>query len=410
MTRPHRFLLPMIILLGCITVASVLLWKGLSYAFFANVFLNSIIFAVLLFGIGYSFFQVLRLNPEVAWIEGFRRNQPGLSLARPPRLLAPMATMLGERKGRISLSAVSMRSLLDTIGTRLDELRDLGRYLIGLMIFLGLLGTFWGLLETVGAVSGVIAGLSTATDVSTLFNDLQTGLKAPLSGMGTAFGTSLLGLAGSLVLGFLDLQAGRAQNRFYNELEEWLSSLTRLSSGGPVSDGDQPIPAYIQALLEQTADNLENLQRTMARAEDSRVVRHAGDRVPRRPADAADRADARRADTDGAPRREPAGAEAACWQARRGSGPRRARHRRFDAHAYPQPRRAHGPAGRGHQQRPHPADPGDPQRDPAARAHDRGAGRRRALVGRRDARHDAPGGAPPKSTPGPASSTRWRPW
>jgi hypothetical protein len=271
MTRPHRFLLPMIILLGCIAVASVLLWKGLSYAFFANVFLNSIIFAVLLFGIGYSFFQVLRLNPEVAWIEGFRRNQPGLSLTRPPRLLAPMATMLGERKGRISLSAVSMRSLLDTIGTRLDESRDLGRYLIGLMIFLGLLGTFWGLLETVGAVSGVIAGLSTATDVSTLFNDLQTGLKAPLSGMGTAFGTSLLGLAGSLVLGFLDLQAGRAQNRFYNELEEWLSSLTRLSSGGPMSDGDQPVPAYIQALLEQTADNLENLQRTMARAEDSRA-------------------------------------------------------------------------------------------------------------------------------------------
>ncbi len=271
MTRPHRFLLPMFLLLACVALASVLLWKGLSFAFLANVFLNSIIMAVLLFGIGYSFFQVLRLNPEVAWIEGFRRNQPGLSLTRPPRLLAPMATMLGERKGRISLSAVSMRSLLDTIGTRLDESRDLGRYLIGLMIFLGLLGTFWGLLETVSAVSGVISGLSTATDVSTLFNDLQTGLKAPLSGMGTAFGTSLFGLAGSLVLGFLDLQAGRAQNRFYNELEEWLSSLTRLSTGGPVSDGDQPIPAYIQALLEQTADNLENLQRTMARAEDSRT-------------------------------------------------------------------------------------------------------------------------------------------
>jgi hypothetical protein len=270
MTRPHRFLLPMFLLLACVVLATVMLWKGLNFAFYANVFLNSIILAVLLFGIGYSFYQVLRLNPEVAWIEGFRRNQPGLSLTRPPRLLAPMATMLGERKGRISLSAVSMRSLLDTIGTRLDESRDLGRYLIGLLIFLGLLGTFWGLLETVGAVSGVISGLSTATDVSTLFNDLQTGLKAPLSGMGTAFGTSLLGLAGSLVLGFLELQAGRAQNRFYNELEEWLSSLTRLSTGGPVSDGDQPIPAYIQALLEQTADNLENLQRTMARAEDSR--------------------------------------------------------------------------------------------------------------------------------------------
>jgi hypothetical protein len=272
MTRPHRFLLPMILLLVGVAIASALLWKGLNFAWHANPFLNTLIFAVLIFGIGYNIFQVLRLNPEVAWIEGFRRNQPGLSLARPPRLLAPMATMLGERKGRISLSALSLRSLLDTIGSRLDESRDLGRYLIGLMIFLGLLGTFWGLLETVGAVSGVIAGLSTATDVATLFNDLQSGLKAPLSGMGTAFGTSLLGLAGSLVLGFLDLQAGRAQNRFYNELEEWLSSLTRLSSGGPVADGDQAVPAYIQALLEQTADNLENLQRTMARTEDSRAT------------------------------------------------------------------------------------------------------------------------------------------
>jgi hypothetical protein len=272
MTRPHRFLLPMILLLAGVLAATVLLWNGLSYAFQANVFLNTLIFAVLIFGIGYNIYQVLRLNPEVAWIEGFRRNQPGLSLSRPPRLLSPMATMLGERKGRISLSAVSMRSLLDTIGSRLDESRDLGRYLIGLMIFLGLLGTFWGLLETVSAVSGVISGLSTATDVATLFNDLQSGLKAPLSGMGTAFGTSLLGLAGSLVLGFLDLQAGRAQNRFYNELEEWLSSLTRLSSGGPVADGDQAVPAYIQALLEQTADNLENLQRTMARTEDSRAA------------------------------------------------------------------------------------------------------------------------------------------
>jgi hypothetical protein len=212
------------------------------------------------------------LNPEVAWIDSFRRNQPGLSMAKAPRLLSPMAKMLGERKGRISLSALSMRSILDSIGSRLDESRDISRYLIGLMIFLGLLGTFWGLLETVGAVSGVIAGLSTATDVGTLFNDLQTGLKAPLSGMGTAFGTSLFGLAGSLVLGFLDLQAGQAQNRFYNDLEEWLSSLTRLSSGGPVTDGDQAVPAYIQALLEQTADNLENLQRTMARGEEGRAV------------------------------------------------------------------------------------------------------------------------------------------
>ena len=294
MTRPHRFLLPMILLLACVAVASVLLWKGLSFAFFANVFLNSIIFAVLLFGIGYSFFQVLRLNPEVAWIEGFRRNQPGLSLARPPRLLAPMATMLGERKGRISLSAVSMRSLLDTIGDaarriarprplpdRPDDLPRPARHLLG------------------PARDGRRRQRRhrRPVDRDRRLHPVQRPADRPARRRSRAWAPRsaprLLGLAGSLVLGFLDLQAGRAQNRFYNELEDWLSGLTRLSSGGPVSDGDQPVPAYIQALLEQTADNLENLQRTMARAEDSRSSGNAGDRVARRPADAAHRADAR---------------------------------------------------------------------------------------------------------------------
>ncbi len=272
MTRPHRFLIRQIVFLAAVAVVAALLARGLTQAFLANPALNGLILGVLVLGIVYNLRQVLLLRPEVAWIERFRRNQTGLSVAQAPRLIAPMVTMLGERKGRISLSAVATRSLLDSIGARLDESREISRYLIGLMIFLGLLGTFWGLLETVGSVSGVISGLSTATDVSTLFNDLQAGLKAPLSGMGTAFGTSLFGLAGSLVLGFLDLQAGQAQNRFYNDLEEWLSGLTRLSTGGPIADGgDQPVPAYIQALLEQTADNLENLQRTMARAEESRA-------------------------------------------------------------------------------------------------------------------------------------------
>jgi hypothetical protein len=182
-----------------------------------------------------------------------------------------MVKMLGERTGRFSLSPVSMRSLLDSIGSRMDESRDLSRYLVGLLIFLGLLGTFWGLLQTVAAVGGVIATLSASTDTASLFADLQNGLKAPLAGMGTAFGTSLFGLASSIVLGFCDLQAGQAQNRFYNDLEEWLSAQTRLSSGSIGSgEGGDTVPAYIQALLETTADNLENLQRTMARTEDGR--------------------------------------------------------------------------------------------------------------------------------------------
>jgi biopolymer transport protein ExbB/TolQ len=275
MTRMRRFLIRQIVFLVALVGIVVALARGLTQAYLANPALNSLILGVLALGIAYNIRQVLRLNPEIAWIESFRRHQITLSASRPPRLVAPMAAMLGERKGRISLSTTSLRTLLDGIGSRLDESRDISRYMIGLLIFLGLLGTFWGLLETVGAVSTVISGLSATTDASTLFSDLQGGLKAPLSGMGTAFGTSLFGLAGSLVLGFLDLQASQAQNRFYNDLEEWLSSLTRLSSGGPAADGDQAVPAYIQALLEQTADNLEALQRTMARAEEGRGTANA---------------------------------------------------------------------------------------------------------------------------------------
>ncbi len=271
MSRPHKYLVRMIVLLVTVAAIVALLAPNLAFAFWANPGLNGVIFAVLLLGIAYNFRQVILLFPEVSWLERFRRDQPGLSVTKPPRLLAPMATMLGKREGRITLSPVSMRTLLDGIGSRLDESRDLSRYLIGLEVFLGLLGTFWGLLETVASVSGVIATLSTSTEVSTLFNELQAGLKAPLSGMGTAFGTSLFGLAGSLVLGFLDLQANQAQNRFYNDLEEWLSGLTRLSGGNAVGDGEQAVPAYIQALLEQTADNLEAFQRTLVRVEEGRA-------------------------------------------------------------------------------------------------------------------------------------------
>jgi hypothetical protein len=183
-----------------------------------------------------------------------------------------MATMLGEQRDRLSLSTLSMRSILDGIYSRLDESRDLSRYIIGLLIFLGLLGTFWGLLETVSSIADVIASLKfSGTDIGTVFTDLKKGLEAPLGGMGTAFSSSLFGLGGSLVLGFLDLQAGQAQNRFYNDLEEWLSGITRLSSGSLPGDGDHSVPVYVQALLEQTAESLENLQRILARGEESRI-------------------------------------------------------------------------------------------------------------------------------------------
>jgi hypothetical protein len=164
-----------------------------------------------------------------------------------------------------------MRSMLDTIASRLDESRELSRYMIGLLIFLGLLGTFWGLLLTIAAVADVISGMSVGSgDINALFEQLKTGLNKPLRGMGTAFSASMLGLAGALVLGFLDLTAGQAQNRFFNELEEWLASLTRVSSGVLGGEGEGSVPVYVQALLEQTAENMEGLQRTLSRGEDDR--------------------------------------------------------------------------------------------------------------------------------------------
>ncbi|NQV22409.1 MAG: flagellar motor protein MotA, partial [Rhodospirillales bacterium] len=220
------------------------------------------------------------LRPEITWIENFnfRLTQAGDqapdlgSVKGKPRLLAPMAAMLAERRGKMSLSPLATRSLLDTVGARLDESRDISRYLIGLLIFLGLLGTFWGLLQTISAVGGAISSLSVESgDFATLFSDLQAGLLAPLAGMGTAFSSSLFGLAGSLVLGFLDLQASQAQNRFYNDLEDWLSSATRLSSGVSVGTADMSIPAYMEALLERSVEGLENLQRAFQRSEEGRM-------------------------------------------------------------------------------------------------------------------------------------------
>ena len=273
MTKPQSYLVRMLIFLAAVCAAGFSLLSPLRDAFFANTGLNSVILGVLLIGILHMFRLVLMLRPEVAWIESFRRDGLSVSSGRGPRLLAPMATMLGERSGdRFSLSTMAMRSLLDGIATRLDEGRETARYFIGLLVFLGLLGTFWGLLETVRSIGDVISGLSVEGDaMQDVFERLKGGLQAPLAGMGTAFSSSLFGLAGSLVLGFLALQAGQAQNRFYNDLEEWLSGQTRLGGGGPVGDGDPAVPAYIQALLEQTADSLEKLQRTLARGEDSRI-------------------------------------------------------------------------------------------------------------------------------------------
>lgn len=275
LTGARPYIRRMSVFLALALVIAGLLSPVLSAAFLYNPGLNGAILALLTLGCIFVFRQVLTLTPEVEWLEQYGAGKAVLPTS-PVRLLAPMATMLGERKGRLSLSPTSSRSLLDTIGSRLDEGRDTSRYLIGLLILLGLLGTFWGLIQTVGSVGDVVGRLSMGGgDAVAAFDDLKRGLATPLSAMGTAFSSSLFGLAGSLILGFLDLQAGQAQNRFYNELEEWLATQTRLGHGGGVVEGDSSVPAFIQALLETTADNLEGLQRTLGRGEESRITANA---------------------------------------------------------------------------------------------------------------------------------------
>ncbi|MGE0483454.1 MAG: flagellar motor protein MotA [Gammaproteobacteria bacterium] len=262
MTQPSRSLLWMAVFVGLVLIGLSFITGPLVAAFLANPWFNGVILAVLAVGLVIDVRQVLSLYPEIAWAEAWRQGEQQAAQAAQPRLLASMALMLSGR-GDISLSATSLRTLLDSIRTRLEESRDLSRYFIGVLVFLGLLGTFWGLMATVGSVAGVIRGMAVdGADGATIFADLKANLEGPLGGMGVAFSSSLFGLAGSLVLGFLDLQAGHAQNRFVNELEEWLSGSTRLSSGLMAEEGFAGgAPAYVEALLEKTADSLERMQR-----------------------------------------------------------------------------------------------------------------------------------------------------
>lgn len=276
MTKPTSYLIRMVLFCIIIYGGAVALSPVLARFFMANPVVNSVILLVELFGVFWNIRQVQRLYPEIAWVEEFRRNRQKLVESASPPLLTPMARMLmgradGER--RITLSGQSMRTILDGLSTRLDESRELSRYTTGVMIFLGLLGTFWGLLHTVSSVADVInsMNLTGSTDVNSMFAQLKTGLTKPLAGMGTAFSSSMFGLSGALVLGFLDLTAGQAMNRFFNELEEWLASLTRLGSGALAGDAETSIPTYVQALLEQTAENMDELQRVITRGEESRL-------------------------------------------------------------------------------------------------------------------------------------------
>ncbi|MFD1704249.1 flagellar motor protein MotA [Methylopila henanensis] len=268
LSSPRVFLLRMVIFLALAGFVGLILHDQIGKAFLANAGLNGLIFAVLIIGILLAFRQVIRLFPEVRWVNGFRMSEPGLALRDQPKLLAPMASLLGDRVGNAPIGTNLMRSILDSIATRLDEAREIGRYLTGLLVFLGLLGTFWGLLETVGSISGVISSLggSGTQDTGVLFEELKNGLAGPLAGMGTSFSASLFGLAGSLILGFLDLQAGQAQNRFHNELEDWLAAAVAVADAD-ARDGvfGPPAPSVVdQAGRGEVAAALDRLAKTMA--------------------------------------------------------------------------------------------------------------------------------------------------
>jgi hypothetical protein len=266
LTRPQVFLWRMSLFLILAVLLAIILdgqTGQLRKSFMANPGLNALIIAVLLVGIVYAFRQVLRLYPEINWVNNFRISDPGLTVDKSPVLLAPMATMLKDRTGHLSLATGAMRSLLDSVASRLEEQRETTRYLVGLLIFLGLLGTFWGLLQTVSTVGNTIGALDTgASDNVMLFDQLKEGLAGPLKGMGTAFSASMFGLSGSLILGFLDLQAGHAQGRFYNELEDWLSGITELQlAEAPGAAGVAPQVRFalldMQRSLADLSDKVE---------------------------------------------------------------------------------------------------------------------------------------------------------
>jgi hypothetical protein len=260
---PRVYLIRMMVFTILVAIVGAILYPQFRTAFMANPGLNGLILFVLLLGILYAFRMVWRLFRDVNWVNHFRIAEPGLDIPYSPRLLAPMAALLRDRQGTV-LSPLSMRSLLDSLASRLDEARDISRYMIGLLIFLGLLGTFWGLLETVTSVGQTIRSLDVSTaESATIFEELKAGLEAPLAGMGTSFSSSLFGLAGALVLGFLDLQASQAQNRFYNDLEDWLSSITDIAAG---DGGHMTVPPYVQLDLSHIQRGIEHISHTLNEA------------------------------------------------------------------------------------------------------------------------------------------------
>ena len=253
-----KYIIRMILFLIIIFSFSIYSFSNLEAFFMTNSTLNTVITLFFIFGVFLMFRQILILNPEINWLNNFiSKTKFKNRVLRKPELLKPVAQIMESKTGALTLSQTDMRSILESIENRLVETRETSRYFIGLLIFLGLLGTFWGLLETINSVSMTIKGLDFSQDTDRLFFLLKESLEKPLGGMGTAFSSSLFGLGGSLILGFLDLQSGQAQNRFYNMIEEKLASFTKLTPLSEKSIKSDFAPAYIESLIENTSENLK---------------------------------------------------------------------------------------------------------------------------------------------------------
>jgi len=271
-SRPVRQIVLMWLVISLVALGSYFAYPRVSGIFLANVWLNGVIFFVFVIGVLATFWQVIQLNRSIVWIEGFAAERPGHEATVPPGLLVPLAALLRGRGRGAQIGSASAQSILDSVATRLDELRDITRYIISLLIFLGLLGTFYGLATTVPAVVDTIRSLAPDDNQTGIevFANLMSGLEAQLGGMGTAFSSSLLGLAGSLVVGLLELFAGHGQNRFYRQLEEWMSSITRLGFAGGDVDQGQELGAIVQ-VLDSMAEQMEAMRRQQLQADTERA-------------------------------------------------------------------------------------------------------------------------------------------
>lgn len=271
-TQPFRQIFIMLICLVLVGFGAYFAYASVAPVFLANPYLNGFIFFVFVIGVFACFWQVFQLINSVSWIEGFVGGRPGHDEIKAPRLLAPLAALLRSRGARMQIGASSAGSILDSVATRIDEARDITRYLVSLLIFLGLLGTFWGLATTVPAVVDTIRSLAPqeGEGANEVFKRLMSGLEAQLGGMGVAFASSLLGLAGSLIVGLLELFASHGQNRFYRELEEWMSTITRLGFSSGDADGEGGDASASAALLEHFAEQMAALQALFAQSEAGR--------------------------------------------------------------------------------------------------------------------------------------------